>query len=154
MRLKGLVLFFALMAASESVPAQSLVISENGSDEKVELEMTGLVDLSASDSTVTVRYSDGRNESYEVESIGKLDFDGTTGVDMVTAMDGKIAYSSSAGLLIVANAKEKHLLIYNLGGSQVLDRTIESQLETIDLSSLAKGVYLLKLDGKTIKIVR
>ena len=154
MHSRGLVLCTIVMAASGSVPAQSLVISDSDNDEKVELEVAGLVDLSASDSTITVRYSDGRNESYQVESIGKLDFTDATGVDMVSAMDGRIAYSGSTGLLIVANAEEKHLFIYNLGGSQVLERIISSQLETIDLSSLAKGVYLLKLDGKTIKIVR
>ena len=57
-------------------------------------------------------------------------------------------------MIVVAKSVDKRIVIYNLGGTQVIDRKIESQIETISLDSLGKGVYLLKLEGKTIKIVR
>lgn len=145
-----LVLFCAFPLISEG---QNLVVSDSN-DSRIELKLDGLQEVSLSDSTLQVKYSDGNSQSYTVSSVDNIKFEGPSGEDMVSAMDGKVVYDGNDGLLIVAGAKDKHLLVYSLGGTQVLDRKVESQIETVSLESLPKGVYLLKLDGKTIKIVR
>lgn len=135
------------------VMGQELVVS-NDNDDKVEVELEGLVDISYRDSTLTACYSDGKDQSYLVSEISEVSISPTDGDDKSSSMDGKIVYVPSSGIIVVANSEDKRLLVYNLGGTPVIDRKIESQIEMISLDSLGKGIYLLKLDGKTIKIVR
>lgn len=141
------------LSASVAVMGQDLVVTDED-DNEVEVDLKGLVDISYKDSTLVASYSDGKNESYQVAEISGIGMSSASGDDRVSAMDGKVVYVPSSAIVIVANYVDKRLLVYNLGGTQVIDRKIESQIETVNIDSLGKGVYLLKLDGKTIKIVR
>ncbi len=148
-----LLAIFALAAFSFGVSAQSIVINENEGT-PVELDVEGLRSISFKDGKMVVSYSDGTDKSYVMSTISRLDFDDKTGVGMVSLMDGKVSYSEESGLLVVAGTENSHLSVYNLGGTLVIDKVIEQPVETVDLSGLQKGIYLLRLDGKTIKIVR
>lgn len=148
-----LLAMFALAAFSFGVSAQSIVINENEGT-PVELDVEGLRSISFKDGKMVVSYSDGTDKSYVMSTISRLDFDDKTGVGMVSLMDGKVSYSEESGLLVVAGTENSHLSVYNLGGTLVIDKVIEQPVETVDLSGLQKGIYLLRLDGKTIKIVR
>lgn len=141
------------LSASVAVMGQDLVVTDED-DNEVEVDLKGLVDISYKDSTLVASYSDGQNESYQVAEISGIGMSSASGDDRVSAMDGRVVYVPSSAIVIVANSVDKRLLVYNLGGTQVIDRKIESQIETVNIDSLGKGVYLLKLDGKTIKIVR
>ena len=141
------------LSASVAVMGQDLLVTDED-DNEVEVDLKGLVDISYKDSTLVASYSDGQNESYQVAEISGIGMSSASGDDRVSAMDGKVVYVPSSAIVIVANSVDKRLLVYNLGGTQVIDRKIESQIETVNIDSLGKGVYLLKLDGKTIKIVR
>ncbi len=148
-----LLAIFALAAFSSGVSAQSIVINENEGT-PVELDVEGLRSISFKDGNMVVSYSDGTDKSYAMSTISRLDFDDKTGVEMVSLMDGKVSYSEESGLLVVTGTEDSHLSVYNLGGTLVIDKVIEQPVETVDLSGLQKGIYLLRLDGKTIKIVR
>lgn len=148
-----LLAIFALVAFSFGASAQSIVINENEGT-PVELDVEGLRSISFKDGKMVVSYSDGTDKSYVMSTISRLDFDDKTGVGMVSLMDGKVSYSEESGLLVVAGTENSHLSVYNLGGTLVFDKVIEQPVETVDLSGLQKGIYLLRLDGKTIKIVR
>ena len=153
MRLRGLVTIILMTVSAATAVGQSIVVS-NTDEEKFELDLSGLVEVTSEDSVIVARYENGKNETHTLSEVSRLDFSDATGMDMISAMDGKVAYSGSDGLIFVADSKGEHLLLYSLGGTQVLDKKIESQLETIEISSLSKGIYLMKLEGKTIKIVR
>ncbi|MCQ2073821.1 MAG: T9SS type A sorting domain-containing protein [Bacteroidaceae bacterium] len=144
--------FLIFLPVSVIAMGQELVVSD-GDDNKVEVELENLVGISYKDSTLVASYSDGKDESYKVSDISEVSYSASGG-DGVSAMDGRIVYVPSSAMIVVAKSVDKRIVIYNLGGTQVIDRKIESQIETISLDSLGKGVYLLKLEGKTIKIVR
>lgn len=150
---KFLLLLVLCLPAFHSLSAQNLVI--NGSEgSKVELSIDSLRSITFRDGRMVATYDGGKETSYLMSEIGRLDFDSTTDVDMVSAMDGKLTYSQTSGLMVIANSQDKTLSIYSLGGTMVMSHKIGSPIETIDVSGLDKGIYLLKLDGKTIKIIR
>jgi len=152
--MKKYLLFVVLLVSSVTLlSGQTLVINQT-SGSAVQIDLDKLSKVSFSDGKMVANYSDGTDESYVLSEVSKLVFSGTTGIGVVEAMDGKLAYSGSRGIAVVANSTGSKLQIYNIGGSVVLQKTIEAQVETVDLSSLQRGLYLLKLDGKTIKIVR
>lgn len=150
---KLLLLFVVLTMGTVVANAQSLVINKTEGN-PVELNLDNLKKVSFSDGNLVATFNDGTNDSYPLSEVSRLVFSGTTGVGVVEAMDGKLAYSAGRGLAVIANSQGSKLMVYNLSGSLVLQKVISSQVETVDLNGLQKGLYLLKLEGKTIKIVR
>ncbi len=53
-----------------------------------------------------------------------------------------------------ANLVNSNLEVYNLLGVKVLSQKITAQKQYINISNLASGVYAVRLDGKTSKIVK
>lgn len=145
--------FAVFLVTAADMAGQSIVINEKEGS-PVEISVEGLRSITFDDGKLVATYNDGTAESYLMSEISRLDFEETSGVGMVSLMEGKMSYSSSTGLLVVGNAEGSKLSIIDLGGTVVMESEIESPVETIDLSSLQKGVYLLRLDSKTIKIVR
>lgn len=141
------------LSASVAMMGQDLVVSDDN-DDKIEVELDGLVGIAYKDSTLTASYSDGENRSYQVSEISEVGLSPVSGDHKGSSMDGKVVYVPSSSMLVVADSEDKRLIVYNLGGTPVIDKQIESQIEMVSLDSLGKGIYLLKLDGKTIKIVR
>ncbi len=146
-------LFFLFAMTCSWMHSQSIVINENDG-ETATLNVDGLRSIQFKDGNMVATYSDGDTSTYALSDISRLDFDGTSAVNMTTMMDGKITYSPENGLVIVANSEKSHLTVFSISGTTVMEKVMESQLESIDLSGLDKGIYLLRLDGRTIKIVR
>lgn len=144
------VICFVLLCPALS--AQSILINREGS-ESVRIDVETLRSISFRDGKMTATYRDGTSESYVLSEIKRLDFDSSTGVEMVSAMDGRISYSTSSGLLLAVNSQGLRLSVFNLGGTMLVDEVLDQQVATVDLSGFEKGVYLVRLDGKTIKIV-
>lgn len=130
-----------------------MIISEKDGD-PVELSLTNLRKVTFADGMLVATYLDGTYLQYAMENISKMYFGGTTGVEAIEAMDGKLAYYASSGLVMIADMQGTKLSVFNLSGKLVMQETVGSQLETVDLSHLQKGLYLLRVAGRTIKIAR
>lgn len=94
--------------------------------------------------------------SYELGAISKLTFDLSTSANQeVAASLGDLSVAVSGGVLTV-NAKPDcaiDLRLYNMQGVAV-SAVKGSGSASIDLNPLAKGVYIVKANKKTIKITR
>lgn len=132
---------------------QSLVINDKEGG-TVELGLDKLRKITFKNGNLVATYQDGSTNSYVLSAIEKMNFSNLTGVETVEVMVGHLAYSAQSGIAVVANSEGSKFSVYNLSGKVVLQKTIGSQIETIDLGELQKGLYLLRLDSKTIKIVR
>jgi len=92
-------------------------------------------------------------------------FSNVTGDLTVTAVydvSTPINFIASSGLSIVLNGQSLHiagtsqatpLRIYNLRGNVVMSRTVAPN-ESVSVSHLPKGVYVVRAGGKTVKVVR
>lgn len=72
---------------------------------------------------------------------------GTVGLN-ITAKEMKRLVELSPGRYFIEGAT--NIRVFGINGSLLLD----TKGETVDLSDLAKGVYLLKTDGVTYKVLR
>lgn len=95
------------------------------------------------------------SDSYATERINQLEQNGSdTGKEQkVKVLDGHIEYSSHNASATVSGSEGETVTIYNLSGKAVLEKKIDSDSLEISLSSLGKGVYLLRLGARTAKIV-
>ncbi len=80
-------------------------------------------------------------------SIGAIDVSGTVGLN-ITTKEMKRLVELSPGRYFIEGAT--NIRVFGINGSLLLD----TKGETVDLSDLAKGVYLLKTDGVTYKVLR
>lgn len=148
--MKRTLLAIFLLAISGPIVAQDMTIDKKDGQS---VEVGSLSKLSFSDDSITVTADDGKSQSYSNSSIGKLRFGQATQVAPVKAIDGKLEYSVQSLTAVVRDSKGETLSIFNLSGKAVLEKSITADSQDIDLSGLAKGVYLLRLGSKTVKIV-
>ena len=150
--MKKILLLF-VTGAMLSLPsvAQNLLI--NGKDgSTTDLNLENLRKITFSKGNMKASYSDGTYSEYALSTIGKLAFETGTGLNSIEIMDGHLAYSSQTGDAYVTGSKGSTLSVYNISGRVVLKQAITTDAENIDLSGLQDGIYLLKLNGVTVKI--
>lgn len=152
--MKKLLLATIAVLAAAPVFGQDLIVSKtDGSQESIDLE--NLHKISFREGKMLATSNGGASMStYTLSTISMMQFTNSTDVDAVEIMDGRISYSAAAGVAYVTGSAGQVLSVYNLSGSAVLNQPIGSDSESVDLTGLQKGVYLLKLGSKTIKIVR
>ena len=141
-----------LLIASMAAPvfAQDMTIQKtDGSSETVSMEQLHKLTFPGTDMVVT--REDGRQSTYSISTISLLNFIGQTRVQTIKAIEGKLEYDNATA--IVTDSKGQTLSVFNLSGKVVLEESIISDYQEIDLSSLTKGMYLLRLGNKTVKIV-
>ena len=150
--MKKILLLF-VTGATLSLPsaAQNLLI--NGKDgSTTDLNLENLRKITFSKGNMKASYSDGTYSEYALSTIGKLAFETGTGLNSIEIMDGHLAYSSQNGTAFVTDSKGSNLTVYNISGKVVLQKQISTDAESVDLSGLQDGFYLLKLNGITVKI--
>mgnify|MGYP003520215629 FL=1 len=146
------ILLIALTASlfSLNADAQNLVIKgKDGSSKDLDLE--NLRKITFSKGNMVATYTDKTYSEYAISTIGKLAFETGTGMNAIGIMDGHLAYSSQTGDAYVTGSKGSTLSVYNISGRVVLKQAITTDAENIDLSGLQDGIYLLKLNGVTVK---
>lgn len=91
--------------------------------------------------------------SFPISDIKKVMFDHITSVETLTTSDIRIYPNPVTNYLRISSEQRTDIpyQIYALDGRLVLAGTAHSE-ESISVNTLSKGLYLLKVDGKTFKI--
>jgi len=98
--------------------------------------------------------TDTDNEYPDMTNMGTLHLMGAaSGVSNVAANSSAVYYSSSKDALTVLNYMGE-VSIYNVVGKLVLQTNLNSYNESINLSSLNKGVYLVSGNGLSTKFIK
>ena len=82
--------------------------------------------------------------------VGSYDADATSGIADVIAADRLSVCTLGNGLFSVNGARAE-ATVYNLSGNVV---KVVPANDVIDLSSLAKGVYIIHVDGEAFKVIK
>lgn len=86
---------------------------------------------------------------------GKITVTSATSIFEVASSSGIKAYPNPvASLLTVSVAADQQAEILSVEGKRVMSAELTQGTNTIDLGHLPKGLYFIRLDGKTGKIVR
>jgi len=152
--MRKLLLATIAVLAAAPVFGQDIIVSKaDGTTENLSLE--SLHKISFKEGKLVATSNEGTSLStYTLTAISMLQFTNSTDVQAVEIMDGRISYSAASGMAYVSGSAGQTLTVYNLSGLAVLEQSIAGDSESVDLSSLQKGVYLLRLGAKTIKIIR
>ena len=153
----ALVLFFA--GSTLWTSGQDLVVHlANGTEESNIINT--IRTITVSDGSFIINFVGGTDESFEFNDINKIDFSNTvTDVsDLKMNKDDNtvsIFYNRSEESLNITGDKiGGNLEIYNMNGVKVMETLIEIGNNTININQLSRGIYIVRINNQTLKIVK
>ncbi|HJX71884.1 MAG TPA: T9SS type A sorting domain-containing protein [Bacteroidales bacterium] len=156
-----LLLMLILLTGTEAfkVKAQNLVIKTKDGDENIEL-LSSLQDFIFSENNLLLNYLSGSTEIYSISNISTLYFRNVqvTGVGNYTLNKntGEIfIYPNPAGSMIhVHNLPEGTftVYVYRIDGVMLLCTQVTSASDSVDMSNLESGLYLVKIRHQVFKL--
>lgn len=130
-------------------------ITINLSSGKKSYKIGDVKTLTFDGANLKVNKQDSGSDTYSFGDIVNISFDASTGVDNMKIAGGKLTVSVAPGSDIIRiggyDARERYdVAVYSLSGEKAVG--IDGwKGEGMNISSLAKGVYVLKINGTTLK---
>ena len=144
-----------LLAIATTLPAaaQQMLIDKEGSSNEV-INLDNLKQITFNGTTVTVEQNDGTTSSNEMSVINRISFGDHTAIDKIIAGNkGLVTYITSDEIAVNCEAGNQ-VTIYNVVGNQVLCTRLGADYATISIANLPKGIYIVKANERTAKIIR
>lgn len=120
--------------------------------------LSALSKITFSGSSIVLNYTDGSKGTFEESLIQKMIFSSITAVeDVFSTSTGLTVYPSPATDYIrIANLPEGETAytIYSLDGAMVASSILGSATEQINVSTLNKGFYVIKLNNHAVKFMK
>lgn len=137
------------------VPAfsQRILVEKSNTTQAVDLHNFQRITFNGS--AVSIMQTNGAVTSTEMDDIVRIYFDNYTRINEVDFGNGKelVAYISPDEIAVNCKAGEE-ITIYNISGTIVLKETQSSEGGSISIANLPKGLYLLRANRQTIKILK
>ncbi|MDO9255477.1 MAG: T9SS type A sorting domain-containing protein [Bacteroidales bacterium] len=162
MKQKLLLALLILVAGMNSLEAdaQNLVIKTIDGKEAAK-PLSTLKNMTFPGGKLLLTYTSGSTDSYSLTNISKLFFgDAITGIDdqplSETAGELSVYPNPAENVINLKNAPEgiSTVKIYRMEGVMVLNKEVSAGSLSIDVSNLAKGFYLLTLNGQAFKFIK
>jgi hypothetical protein len=160
MKKLSILIYLCFIAVLSDAQVNNLVIKfSNGNERNLLISNVKSITFPTSTMlTLNVR-NDGGNGVYSTSDIQKMYFE-TTATETPSIADNcndLIVYPNpTQGLIYFKNLPDQTstIRISTINGVQVFVGRIASSVQSIDLSFLAKGVYLMIIDNKTVKLIK
>lgn len=152
--MKKLLTLLILMVAALSASAQHIIVLKtDNATQAVELQKFRRMTFVGT--SVNIMQTDGTVTSADMSDITRLYFGDYTGIENVDFNGGKelVAYISPDEIAVNCEAG-KEIAIYNVSGTMVLKEIQDSEGGRVSIANLPKGIYLLRANGQTVKIIK
>ena len=152
--MKKFIIIAILFIAAIPSFAQRIVLEKNDSGKQA-VALQNFRRITFNGSTVNIAQNDGTIIGTEMSDIAKIYFDDYTRIGEVDFNEGKdlISYISSDEIAVNCKAGEE-IAIYNVSGSMVQQKIQESDGGSISIANLPKGIYLLRANRQTVKLIK
>ena len=152
--MKKLLLIVILTIAAIPSFGQRILL-EKSDNAKLPVALQNFRRITFSGSTVNIMRNDGTTIGTEMSDIVRIYFDDYTSINQVDFSDNKelISYISSDEVAVNCNAGEE-IAIYNISGSRVQQTVQDSDGGSISIANLPKGIYLLRANRQTVKLIK
>ena len=150
--MKKLLFIISFIAMAGTATAQHMVVETAGGNEVFTLE--NLKQITFNGTTVNIEDNTGTVYSATMGDINRIYFDDQSSIADIDAQgDNLVEYISYDEIAINSEAGSM-VTLYNLTGAQLLSRRIDTQGEAISIAGLPQGIYIVKANGRTTKIIK
>lgn len=153
---------FLLAASTGTIQAQvnSLVIKTTDGTESVK-QLSTVQQLSFYGGNLMLKYLSGTSDAFTLSNIKVLYFKSlTNGIDnpvTLTNSDGVMVYPNPAGDVIyvrnIPNGRSQ-IAIFRMDGTLTMNATVTTDPGAINVSPLERGLYFLRINGQSFKIIK
>ena len=150
--MKKLLFIISLLAIAGTATAQHIVVETAGGNEVFTLE--NLKQITFNGTTVNIEQTDGTTSSASMGSIERIYFSDLSSIADINAQGGNLVEYLSFDEIAINSEAGSTVAIYSLTGAQLLSRRIDTQGETISIAALPQGIYIVKANGRTTKIIK
>lgn len=133
--------------------AQHMVVEMTDSNNQV-VKLESLRQITFNGTTVNIEQTNGTKSSASMGDIERIYFADLSSIADINSQDENlVTYISTDEIAINSNGGSL-VAIYNLTGAQLLIRRIDAQGEAISIAGLPQGIYIVKANGRTTKIIK
>ena len=134
--------------------SQRIVVEKNNNATQ-SVDLHNFQRITFNGSVLNILQTNGTATSTEMSDIVRIYFDDYTRINEVDFNDGKelVAYISPDEIAVNCEAGEE-IAIYNISGTLVLKERQDSEGGSISIANLPKGLYLLRANSQTVKILK
>lgn len=134
--------------------SQRIVVEKNNNATQA-VDLHNFQRITFNGSVLNILQTNGTATSTEMSDIVRIYFDDYTRINEVDFNDGKelVAYISPDEIAVNCEAGEE-IAIYNISGTLVLKERQDSEGGSISIANLPKGLYLLRANSQTVKILK
>ena len=152
--MKRLFTLIILMVAMLPAFSQRIVVEKNNNATQA-VDLHNFQRITFNGSVLNILQTNGTATSTEMSDIVRIYFDDYTRINEVDFNDGKelVAYISPDEIAVNCEAGEE-IAIYNISGTLVLKERQDSEGGSISIANLPKGLYLLRANSQTVKILK
>jgi hypothetical protein len=150
--MKKLLFIISLLAIAGTATAQHMVVETASGNEVFTLE--NLKQITFNGTTVNIHLNDGNTSSSPMGDITRIKFGDFTSIDNAGKATTELVTYISADEIAINNEAGSMVTVYSLTGAQLLTRRIDAQGEVISIAGLPKGIYIVKANECTTKIIK
>ena len=150
--MKKLLFIISFIAIAGTATAQHMVVETAGGNEVFTLE--NLKQITFNGTTVNIEQSNGEKSSASMGDIKRIYFDDMSSIADVNAQGNNLVEYLSHDEIAINSQAGSMVTLYNLTGAQLLTRRIDTQGETISIAALPQGIYIVKANERTTKIIK
>lgn len=151
--MKKLLFIISLLAIAGTATAQHMVVEMTDSNNQV-VKLESLRQITFNGTTVNIEQTDGTKSSASMGDIERIYFGDLSSIADMPAQSGNLVEYLSADEITINSEAGSTVVIYGLTGTQLLTRRIDTQGEAISISCLPQGIYIVKANGRTTKIIK
>ena len=130
-----------------------MVVETAGQENKV-FSLESLKQITFDDTTVNIEQTDGTKSSASMGDIERIYFGDFSSISDINALSGNLVEYISHDEIAINSEAGSTITIYGLTGTQLLTRRINTQGEAVSIAGLPQGIYIVKANGRTTKIIK
>ncbi len=151
--MKKLLFIISFFAIAGTATAQHIAIEE-GTGDIFAIELSELKQITFNGTTVNIENNTGAIYSRSMGDISRIYFDDLSSIADIEQQGGNLVEYLSPDEIAINSSAGSTVTIYNLTGAQLLCKRIYAEGEAISIAHLPQGIYIIKANEETTKIIK
>ena len=151
--MKKLLFIISFISLATAATAQHIVVKTVEGEDKV-FTLEHLKQITFDGTTVNIEQTDGTKSSASMGDIERIYFSAPSSIADINAQDNNLVEYLAHDEIAINSEGGSTVAIYSLTGTQLLTRRINALGEKIIIAGLPQGIYIVKANERTTKIVK
>ena len=152
-----IILYLLVLCGNYAEAQNSLIVKLNNNSQSGYL-LSNIDRITFLSGNLVLKNKDAVTSSIVLSDIDKMSFGVYSAVPEITANETSLqVYPNPAcNFIQLKNAPEGqiHIVVFKLDGSILINKNLTDETQCIDICNLSNGIYLLKVNNKTLKFTK